>query len=59
LFLKSGSQACIIAAAFMIEIVNERPFDTVLEDYSDEAYPPGQYRVFLFDHLSRTPGMMV
>jgi hypothetical protein len=36
----------------MVEIVDKGSFYPVLEDYSDETYPAGQDRVFLFDHFS-------
>jgi len=52
LFLKSGSEARIIAAAFVIEIVDKGPFYPVFEKYSDETHPARQDRVSLFDYLS-------
>jgi hypothetical protein len=59
LFLKFGSESRIIAATFMVEIVDKGSFYPVLEDYSDETYPAGQDRVFLFDHFSGSPCVMV
>jgi hypothetical protein len=52
LFLKFGFESRIIAAAFVIEIVDKGPFYPVLENYSDETYPARQNRVFFFDYLS-------
>jgi hypothetical protein len=52
LFLKFGSESRIIAATFVVEVVDKGPFYPVLENYSDETYPAGQDRVSLFDHLS-------
>jgi hypothetical protein len=52
LFLKCGPESRIIAAAFVIEIVDKGPFYPVLENYSDKTYTAGQDRVSLFDYLS-------
>jgi hypothetical protein len=49
----------IIAAACVVEIVYERPFDAVFKQNPHKTYPSRQSGVFLLDHLALAPYAIV
>jgi hypothetical protein len=56
-FLKklNDTDAGKVTAAVILEVINECPFDLIIEKYPYHAETAGQRGVLLFNHLSLSP----
>ena len=50
------TNARIITATFIIQVIDKSPFVAVLKKYADKTYPSGEVGMSFFNYLPVTPG---